>query len=221
MNHKKIYLLISAVIFSQMINSQDEEITEAIRILPNFENGMRIYRKCVACHNSTGGGKSGNYPQIAGQHIKVIIKELSNIRHRERENIMMEPFSQHRVLGGANNIADVAGYISRLAICPDNEIGPGNDLHHGAQLYNLHCAQCHGVTGAGSNADFYPRIHGQHFSYLLRQLQSFVLDQRHNGDPIMIKKISQFTERDQKAVADYVSRLRPPIELLSPTNCYN
>lgn len=222
MNSNNLYLFSGMMLFALIIHAQDaEEDLENIQLMPNFENGMRIYKKCATCHTPTDSGdQPGNYPQIAGQHIKVIIKELTNIRHGDRENIIMVPFSRHKVLGGINNLVDVAGYISRLPICPDNEIGPGNDLAHGAQLYNTHCAQCHAITGEGSNEDICPRIYGQHFSYLLRQIRWFIQGQRHNTDPIMIKKIKHFNERDQKAMADYISRLRPPAELLSPSACY-
>lgn len=220
MSSRKIYLLITMVLFAQMISAGEDEFAAALKLRPNFENGMRIYRKCATCHNPQGwGDRTGDYPQISGQHINIIIKELTDIRFGKRENNSMMPFSHHTVLGGPQNIVDVAGHISRLSLCPDNEIGPGNDLASGASLYNLHCVKCHGENGVGNNDDLQPRMQAQHFSYLLRQIQGFLNGHRNNVDMQMVKQIEKLTERDQSIIADYISRFRPPPELALPNGC--
>jgi cytochrome c553 len=167
------------------------------------------------------GGEGGRYAQIAGQYVNVIIKQLTDIRGGKRDNPIMAPYSQHSVLGGPQNIADVAAYISRLPMAPINEKGPGNDLEHGAQLYRDHCVRCHGEKGEGSNEDLYPRIEGQHFSYLLRQFRWFKSGKRHNTGTAMMRRLKNFSERDMIASADFISRLRPPPKLTAPVGWYN
>jgi cytochrome c553 len=199
-----------------------DEIEEAMALMPNLENGLRIYEKCAICHAPTGWGENrGRYPQIAGQYVNVIIKQLIDIRNGDRDNPTMYPFSQHRMLGGPQNVSDIAAYVARLPISLNNEKGPGTDLEHGAKLYKDHCAKCHGVDARGDNDKFCPRIQGQHFSYLLRQFQWFKSGQRHNVDTAMIRRLKDFSERDMIASADFVSRLRPPPELTAPVGWHN
>ncbi|CAK0740675.1 cytochrome subunit of sulfide dehydrogenase [Gammaproteobacteria bacterium] len=217
-----IITIILLSILATKVNAWSEDKEEAMALIPNLENGLRIYEKCAACHTPMGwGGNEGRYAQIAGQYVNVIIKQLSDMRAGNRDNPIMYPFSQHSVLGGPQNIADVAAYISRLPMSPNNEVGPGIDLERGALLYKEHCVKCHGENGVGSNEDFYPRIQGQHFLYLLRQFHWFKNSQRHNAGTAMIKKFKDFNEHDMAITADFISRLRPPLELTAPVGWHN
>jgi cytochrome c553 len=98
---------------------------------------------------------------------------------------------------------------------PENGVGPGDDLAHGEQLYKENCVRCHGETGEGDNDKFYPRIHGQHYNYLMRQYQWIKEGKRRNANPDMVQQIQGFTDKDTSAVLDYVSRLRPPAEMVA------
>ena len=57
------------------------------------------------------GAEDGVFPQIAGQHRSVIIKQLADIRAGNRDNPMMYPIAKEAVLGGPQAISDVAAYI--------------------------------------------------------------------------------------------------------------
>jgi cytochrome c553 len=83
----------------------------------------------------------------------VIIKQLADIRARNRDNPLMYPFSVPRVLGGPQNIADVAAYLAQLPMNPHNGVGPGTDLELGAQLYQDNCVKCHGDRGQGDEQE--------------------------------------------------------------------
>jgi len=132
----------------------------------------KIYELCAACHEANGWGKEdGSFPVIAGQHRSVIIKQLADIRARNRENPTMYPFSGDDVLGGPQGIGDVAEYISQLPPNPSVGIGPGEDLDKGKKIFEENCAACHGKNGEGNAEAFYPRIQGQHYAYILRQLK--------------------------------------------------
>lgn len=200
----------------------DEEVEEAMSLKPNLANGRRVYEACAICHTPMGWGmQRGRYPQISGQHPNVTIKQLTDIRLGNRDNPTMYPFAQMSTLGGTQNIADVAAYISKLKMNPYNSIGPGADLAHGEKLYQEHCKKCHGANGEGKNKELQPRIQGQHYDYLLRQFYWIKNGQRRNADQTMVKQIKGFTDRDIVAVVDYTSRLRPPKEMVAPPNWRN
>jgi cytochrome c553 len=197
-------------------NQGGGEQDEALHLTPDHENGIETYEVCSACHQLNGWGLTdGTFPQIAGQHYTVIIKQLADIRALNRDNPTMYPFALPSEIGGSQSIADVAEYISKLPMNPENGVGPGDDLAHGEQLYKENCVRCHGETGEGDNDKFYPRIHGQHYNYLMRQYQWIKEGKRRNANPDMVQQIQGFTDKDTSAVLDYVSRLRPPAEMVA------
>lgn len=198
------------------------EVEEALHLTPNIDNGRKVYMVCTVCHRPEGWGRAdGRYPQIAGQLASVTIKQLADIRARNRDNPTMRPFTSPALLGGAQEIADVAAYIEQLPMNPNNSVGPGMDLEYGKKLYEENCVDCHGKNGEGDAAEYIPKIQGQHIRYLQRQFDWIRIGKRRNADEKMVKQIQRFTPRDQMAVLDYVSRLRPPEEKLAQPDWRN
>lgn len=190
----------------------------AINLKPNMYNGLVIFRICAKCHYEEGWGqRSGTFPQLAGQHAKVIIKQLVDVREHNRETAGMNHFALLSEIGEPQVLADVAGYISSILMTPNPGLGAGTDLTHGKMLYNTYCAACHGANGEGDNTLFYPRIQGQHYEYLLRQFKWIYRKERTNVQPGMVQAIADFTPRDSEAVIDYISRLKPPKAKVAPS----
>jgi len=200
----------------ETLEAAQREYELALGKTPDPENGKRLYLTCAVCHLPEGWGtQDGTYPQIAGQLNTVIIKQLADIRARKRDNPIMYPFAVPRILGGAQEIADVAAYISTLPMTPRNGLGPGHDLALGEELYRDNCVECHGKHGEGDKGEHIPALWGQHYRYLVRQFQSIKFGKRRNADPKMQKQIRGFNARDLHAVMDYTSRLRPPEDRLA------
>lgn len=199
-----------------------KELDKALKLKPDIANGLEIYRGCAACHTAEGWGLvSGVVPQLAGQHRTVIIKQLADFRAGNRANQLMVPYSSAEAIGGAQAVADVAGYIDTLEISVENGKGDGSDLELGASLYAKNCVKCHGPTGEGAGSEFRPRIQAQHYRYLVTQFEQIRAGTRRNADPEMVKQIQAFEERETLAVLDYVSRLEPPEEYQAPSGWRN
>jgi cytochrome c553 len=194
------------------------EYEQALALTGDVANGKQLYLICAVCHRPEGWGtEDGTYPQIAGQLRTVIIKQLVDIRSGSRVNPVMYPFVAQRILGGPQEIADVAAYISRLPMTPRNGHGPGQDLALGKKLYAERCATCHGHQGEGDSSKPASALWGQHFGYLERELEWIKSGKRHNGDSGMQHQVRDLTERDIEAVTDYASRLSPPADRLAPS----
>lgn len=186
------------------------EFDVAINLTPNVENGRIQYRKCVTCHRPEGWGtKSGAYPQIAGQLQSVLIKQMADFRANNRDNPIMRAFASQRSLGGPQDIADVAAYVSSLPMNPDHGKGSRINLELGKEIYERDCKDCHGANGEGNEEDHVPKIHGQHYLYLKRQFDWIRNGKRRNADKKMVKQIEGYSARDEVAVLSYVSHIVP------------
>jgi cytochrome c553 len=216
-----LVILLCIPVAAHAWNEGGGEQEEALTLKPDRENGIEVYEVCSACHLLEGWGlEDGTFPQLAGQHKEVVIKQLSDIRAKNRDNPTMYPFALPSEIGGSQAIADVAAYIESLPMNPDNGVGPGTNLKLGEKLYKENCVRCHGEKGEGIPDKFYPLIQGQHYKYLLRQFEWIRDGKRRNANPEMVKQIEGFSDEDMKAVMDYVSRLKPPKEKLAPSSDY-
>lgn len=206
--------LINGAVLADIIDPHPDaaakEVEKAMTLTPDPERGREVYLLCAVCHQPEGWGTAdGDYPQVAGQLYGVIIKQMADIRARNRDTPTMLPFTMLEFMN-VQQIADVAAYISRLRMNPENAVGPGTDLERGEQLYRVYCVECHGEQGEGIAAENMPLIQGQHYPYLVRQFEWIANGKRRNADPEMVEQIKGFSERDISAIMDYTSRLSPP-----------
>jgi cytochrome c553 len=190
-------------------HSWDEAVVEAREVsnlTPRLDRGEEIYRVCASCHLPNGAGLvDGTMPQLAGQRRTVLIKQMTDIRSGLRDNPSMYPYVAR--LDGPQALSDVAGYIETLPIDDDNGVGPGTDLERGEQIYGRQCSRCHGLDGEGMEAAFYPRIAGQHYRYLVRQMIDIAGGRRGNANPDMTRVVESLSAKEIASVADYVSRI--------------
>jgi cytochrome c553 len=181
----------------------------ALTLTGNIENGEEAYEICSGCHLPSGAGRpDGTFPQLAGQHPVVVIKQIADIRAGRRDNVIMYPFATS--LTDQQELADVAAYIKTLPIPTDNGKGPGTNLEEGKKLFDRDCVECHGAQGEGNAEKFYPVLAGQHYKYLLRQIVEIAEKKRRNANPDMVKIVENYTHEEQMAVVDYMSRLTWP-----------
>jgi cytochrome c553 len=189
------------------------EMKAALDTKGNVKDGEEAYEVCSACHLPSGAGRAdGTFPQLAGQHSTVLIKQMADIRAGTRDNPTMYPFA--KVLTDPTELANVAAYINSLCIPVDHGHYEGTDaakqVSMGKELYEKQCAECHGKDGDGNKAKFYPVIAGQHYKYLLRQMTEIRDGKRRNANPDMVKIIKTYTDAQLVAISAYQSSMSMP-----------
>lgn len=193
----------------------DAEAERALALAESGDagRGKAAFAVCGACHQPSGLGKrDGSNPKLAGQHATVLIKQITDIRGEVRTNPTMHAFV--RELRRPRDIADVAAYIESLCIPPGNGRYALADvearLAEGRQLFAADCADCHRDTGQGDKAKGYPVLAGQHFRYLVRQMEDIRDGYRTSTDPDMVKVIRKHKTGKLESIAAYLASLETP-----------
>lgn len=188
----------------------EQEFQEAVHAKPDLERGSHYFETCARCHGPRGGGTaSGEFPRIAGQYFPVLIRQLVAFRNGLRWDYRMEGFADRHRLPDVQAIADVAAYVSQLEDPTPPGIGSGEWTTRGAAVYFRACESCHGTSGKGDPAHAVPRLAGQHYEYLRRQIYDAV-DGRRPGFPAFHVRLLARLDHDEIAgVADYLARIVP------------
>ena len=149
----------------------------------------RALTTCALCHGKEGHSISPIYPQLAGQKAWYILEQLQFFKAQSRG----DPYARAMMWGMASQLDDttmvaLADYFSKqtpFASQPapfSHSTATAAAIEHGKTLYNEGdpgsgvppCGACHGPDASGS--DQFPRLAGQHASYLHKQLRAL-----HNG----------------------------------------
>lgn len=189
------------------IPARAAEVVAVLALVGDLEAGARAYESCAVCHGQDGRGRAdGTFPQLAGQHRSVLIKQLVDIREGRRHNPVMAPYAE--ALIDSQELADVASYIGSLPV-PSREASTKDDEAGGA-LYARDCRGCHGARGEGNAEAFVPMLAGQHEDYLLRQIRAIAGGRRDTAHPGMRAIVAGYADDELQAVVRYATALPGP-----------
>ena len=193
-----------------------EKITIKLDFIPNIEDGKTTFGVCARCHlPEAWGNEDGTYPQLAGQHVNVLMKQLLDIRNGTRHSSLMFPFVQSRTIGGYQELSNVVAYISTLPMNPAHSKGPwqkgSREYQQGKKIYKQYCASCHGNNGEGNNELVYPKLQGQHFQYMSQQI-SRVKSGVRKVHPAMQAVVNELDLEQLEQAINYASYFAVPSE---------
>jgi cytochrome c553 len=151
----------------------------------------------------------GSTPRIAGQHFQVLVQQLVDFRYGKRWDFRMEQRANTH-LGAYQDIADVAGYLSRQPRGSGAAPFARGNFAQGAILYQANCASCHGARGEGDDAEAVPMLAGQHPGYLLRQMYESVDERRPALASLHSKNIKPLDFEQLRTIANFLSGIDQP-----------
>ncbi len=223
-NNPKLHFIFALALFFSSAASADQ--SPAI----DLQNGEDINELCAGCHGLEGqGGKQGEYPRLAGMPAEFIARQLRLFRARERPNLAMLQYVDHRQMPDPD-IADISAFLSRIKLptklppadpeAPDFNAferlrqaerlmqiprAPG-DVEAGKAIYAKECASCHGGEGWGDNEQAVPQLAGQYTNYLWRQIDKYIRGVRiHDPEDPEYRLLAEFSQEELRDVLAYLS----------------
>ena len=184
------------------------ELDAVFRSKADAARGEELFTQCSGCHGADGNGDTrGSTPRIAGQHYRVIAKQLVDFRFGKRWDFQMEGMADKHHLQDAQDIADVSVYVAGLMRPGTRGIGSGEFAEEGGRLYDARCQGCHGPEANGDSSKGIPRLAGQHYSYLVRQMYDAVDGRRLTLPRLHSQRIEPLDFEQVRALADYLARI--------------
>jgi len=167
---------------------------------------------CASCHGADGNSVNPEWPSLAGQHEKYLIKQLAEFKDGTRVNPLMSPMAAGL---SEQDMADLAAYFGSQPL-KGGEADPalvalGEKIYRGGNATTgvAACMACHGPDGMGNPLANFPRLSGQHATYTVLQLKAFRTGDRTNDAGLMMRNIaSRMTDAEIQAVSSYIEGLR-------------
>jgi len=167
---------------------------------------------CGACHGPDGNSPAPNFPKLAGQGERYLLKQLQDIKSGARPVLEMtgqlDNFNEQ-------DLADIAAWFASQKMtvgAADAElVARGESLFRGGKLAEgmPACTGCHSPQGTGNSAAGFPHLGGQHAQYTAKQLTDFREGERVNdGDAMIMRSIAaKLSNKDIAAISSYIQGL--------------
>jgi cytochrome c553 len=164
---------------------------------------------CNNCHGVNGVSNDAVIPNLAGQSVAAIYKQLADFKEGRRNAAVMgvyvDPLSQA-------SMVDLAAYYGSLPNpfmgATTASVSAGSAAHQLVELGSpmrgvASCAACHGPLGFTFGA---PSLQGQQRAYLVQQMQALQSGGRHNDISEQMRSVArQLTKAEIAALAAYYS----------------
>jgi cytochrome c553 len=126
-------------------------------------------------------------------------------RQQQRVDPQMSPFAVNLSNADMQDIA--AYYAAQMPAVPGGISDPAK-VEMGQRLVQAHhCDSCHAAGLIGQK--HIPRLAGQHYEYLLKQLREFKAQTRADLEGSMTMAAQPLSAEDIETLAHYIAHLRP------------
>jgi len=171
--------------------------------------GAALATTCNNCHGVNGVSNDAAIPNLLGQSVAAIYKQLADFKEGRRNTAVMGVYVYPL---SPTELVDLATYYASL---PDPFVGAAttsdsadpvahNLVEVGSPMRSVaSCAACHGPLGLTPGA---PGLIGQQRAYLEQQMQALKSGSRHNDISEQMRGVArQLTEEEIAILAAYYS----------------
>lgn len=171
---------------------------------PDTQSGQAKAQACAACHGADGNSASGQFPNLAGQTWRYIYTQLKDYKEGRRSDPVMSPMAATL---SRQDMIDLGNYFAAQKAKPssfktdDAKVAKGR-----AKADETLCSMCHLGGFAGQNE--IPRVAGQQYDYIVKQMTDFKARRRTNDAGNMTSVAQTLSEADIENLAQYITGLR-------------
>jgi len=165
--------------------------------------GQAKAQVCVACHGPQGNSTNPAYPVLAGQTARYLTLQLRDFKEGRRNDPVMSPMAAPL---SRQDMQDLADYFAAQKPMPSTYKVDAARVEAGRKKSEeVLCTMCHLGGFAGQNE--IPRVAGQQYAYIVKQLEDFRAKKRTNDAGNMTSVSRNLSDDDIRNLANYVTNL--------------
>jgi cytochrome c553 len=175
----------------------------------NADAGKEKAAVCAACHGIDGNAPQGApegqaYPDLAGQTARYLYLQLRDFKEGRRKNPLMSPMAANL---SKQDMYDLAEYFSQQKHAPSTYKVDAAKAADGKKVADAAlCTMCH--LGGFSGQNEVPRVAGQEYDYIVKQLKDFRAKNRTNDAGNMTSVSRGLTDEQIDALGNYITGLQ-------------
>jgi cytochrome c553 len=175
-------------------------------MVPVHAQGTKVPAKaevCIACHGPGGNATIPQYPILAGQTWRYIYLQLKDFKEGRRNDPLMSPMAADLT---REDMIELGNYFAAQKPAPTGFKADGARVAAGKKKNDeVLCPMCHlgGFTGQNE----IPRVAGQHYAYVVKQLKDFKARSRTNDAGNMTSVAGTLSDDDIENLAHYIANL--------------
>ena len=159
--------------------------------------------QCVACHGPEGNSPSGDFPNLAGQTFRYLYLQLRDFQEGRRKDPLMTPQAEGLT---RDEVTELAQYFAAQKPKPNGFKADAARVARGAKKSDeVLCPMCH--LGEFSGQNEIPRVAGQQYDYVVKQLRAFKERTRTNDAGNMTAVARTLSDEDILDLANYIANL--------------
>lgn len=176
---------------------------------------------CGACHGADGNSLAPNFPKLAGQGEQYLLKQLKDIQAGNaapgEPGVGRKVPEMTGMLDGLSeeDLANIAAFYASKSMTVGTAdpalVERGQALFRGGKLEEgmPACTGCHSPSGTGNAPASFPKLGGQHATYVAKQLTDFREGNRINdGEGMIMRAIAaKLSNKDIEALSSYIQGL--------------
>ena len=169
----------------------------------DIDAGKKKSETCIACHGTGGNSVVSMFPVLAGQTARYLYLQLKDYKSGARQNAMMSPIAATL---SKEDMQDLAAYFADqkpkgIAFKAD----PERVKLGFAKSQEVLCAMCH--LGGMKGQNEIPKLSGQHYDYIYKQLADFKARTRVNDAGNMTAVAKTLSDEDIVNISHYIANI--------------
>jgi cytochrome c553 len=158
---------------------------------------------CAACHGPNGNSVIPQNPNLAGQTWRYIYLQLQDFKEGRRSDPQMSPMAKDL---SRDDMIALGNWFAAQKPAINQFKADSAKVAAGIKVADaVLCAMCH--LGGFSGQNEIPRVAGQNYEYVVKQLQDFKNRRRTNDAGNMTSVAGTLSDQDIVNLAQYITTL--------------